>query len=199
MKLHATPNSTYCRRVRIALHEKGLEVELVDMPKPERETPAFRALNPWGRIPVLVDGELVLCESTAILQYLEELHPDPPLVPPDPAGRALVAMHVKLCDLEFTPHVVGIMGPKRFQARETWDLERMARLRDPIAAHYAILEHRLAGGDWLVADRFTHADLAYLPFLHFHELLEVDLPPRVMAWWERMSRRPSARATEPEI
>jgi len=199
MKLHSSRNSTYCRRVRVALHEKGVEVEEVDTPKAERETPAYRELNPWGRIPVLVDGDLVLFESSAILQYVEERFPEPPLVPSDAAGRALVAMHVKLCDLEYAPHAVAIQRPKRFRPRETWDHEAMARARDPIAAHYAILEHQLAGGDWLVADRFTHADLAYLPFLHFHELLEVDLPPRVMAWWERMSRRPSARATEPEM
>lgn len=197
MQLYSTANSTFCRRVRVALHEKGLAAEEIETPPPARREPGYRALNPYGRIPTLVDGELVLYESAAILQYLEDRHPEPALVPPDPAGRALAAMHVKLCDLEFTPHAIRIQRPKRLQPEETWDRADMARARAGVERHYAILERELAGRAYLVADRFTWADLAYLPFLHFHALLEVELPPNVAAWWGRLAARESARATEP--
>src|SRR6058998_1004565 len=101
LKLHYHPLSTYSRRVRIALIEKGVAADLVevDMAKGAHRAPAYLALNPYGRVPTLEDNGLVLYESTAILDYLEATHPSPPLVPPDVRGHALAAMHVKLCDL----------------------------------------------------------------------------------------------------
>ncbi len=197
MKLYSAVNSTFSRRARIALREKGVTVEEVETDAAARKTPEYRSLNPYGRIPTLVDGQVVLYESTAILEYLEARFPEPPLVPHDPADRARVVMYVKLCDLEYTPHAIRIQRPRRLEPKESWDLERMAAAREAIACHYPILERELEGKDYLVADRFTWADLAYLPFLHFHALLDVDLPPNVAAWWARLAERESARATEP--
>ena len=197
MRLHSAKNSTFSRRVRIALREKGLELEELETDKDARAAPEYRALNPYGRIPTLVDGELVLYETSAILEYLELCHPQPALVPSAPALRARCTMHLKLCDIEFTPHAINIQRPKRLQDESTWDREEFARCSSAIAAHYEILERQRAGKTYLVAERFTWADLAYLPFLHFHELLEVPLPPNIAAWWQRLRERESARATEP--
>ena len=94
MKLYSAKNSTFSRRVRVALFEKGITLEEVETDKPARDTPEYRALNPYGRIPTLVDGELVLYESSAILEYLELAHPQPPLVPAVPALRARCSMHL---------------------------------------------------------------------------------------------------------
>jgi glutathione S-transferase len=197
MKLYSSRISTFSRRVRIALIEKGLAVDEVETAPDARATLEYRAINPYGRVPALVDGDVVLYESTAILEYIEALHPDPPLVPADPAERARVAMHVKLCDLEFTPHAVAIQRPKRQRPEETWDRTGMAVASAAIERHYAILDRELEGREYLAAERFTWADLAYLPFLHFHALLEVALPPNIAAWWEHLRTRDSALATAP--
>lgn len=80
------------RRVRIALREKQIaceEVE-VDLPGGATRAPAFRRLNPFGQVPVLADGELVIYESLAILEYLEERFPTPALLPAEVGARALV-------------------------------------------------------------------------------------------------------------
>lgn len=197
MKLYSAKNSTFSRRVRLALHEKGLELEELETPKEARAKEEYLALNPYGRIPCLLDGELALYESSAILEYLELLHPTPALVPAVPALRARCAMHVKLCDLEYTPYAIRIQRPKRLRPEPEWDREEFARCSEAVARHYEHLERELMGKTYLVAERFTWADLAYLPFLHFHELLEVPLPPNIAAWWERLRARESARATEP--
>ena len=197
MKLYCTSYSTFSRRVRIALLEKSLVADEVEVGPEDRARPEYRAINPYGRIPALVDGDVVLFESTAILTYLEEKHPEPALLPADPAGRARVAMLTKLCDLEFTPHAVRIQRPKRMLPEEQWDRAAMATTREPLERHLAFLERELDGREYLVGDRFSHADLAYLPFLHFHGLLEVALPPKVAAWWERLDARDSSRATVP--
>ena len=102
LKLHHHPFSTFSRRVRIALLEKNIPCELieVDMMARAHRSPAYLALNPYGRVPTLEEDGFILYESTAILEYLEMTHPTPPLVPTDARGRALVAMHVKLCDIQ---------------------------------------------------------------------------------------------------
>ena len=94
MKLYGYFRSSATYRVRIALNLKGIPWQsvVVDLraPKSAQNTREFRALNPHGLIPVLVDGERTLTQSLAILEYLEETHPQPPLLPRDAAARAEV-------------------------------------------------------------------------------------------------------------
>lgn len=198
MQLYSTKNSTFSRRIRIALFEKSVTVDEIDTPKEARATAEYRALNPYGRIPTLVDGSRTLYESSAILEYLEARYPEPPLVPSDAAGRARAVMHLKICDVEFTPHAVAIQRPKRLLPEESWDRSAFARSSAAIARHYEILERDLEDREYLVGDRFSWADLAYLPFLHFHDLLDVELPPNIAGWWNRLAERPSALATVPD-
>lgn len=89
------------RRVAMAMIEKNIPHEnvLVDIAARAHRSPAYLALNPYGRVPTLVEDDFVLYESTAILDYLEARFPAPALVPADARDRALMAMHMKLCDL----------------------------------------------------------------------------------------------------
>jgi glutathione S-transferase len=139
----------------------------------------------------------VLFESTAILNYLEATHPVPPLVPADLKARALVDMHMKLCDLQMTRQTGAIIFPKRFLPKERWDEKLMAQSKTEIEKHLAILETALQGKTYLVAETFTLADLCYLPFLEFLPLMEITPPPNVAAWTERLLSRPSAKETKP--
>jgi maleylpyruvate isomerase len=94
VKLYGYFRSSATYRVRIALNLKGIPWQsvVVDLRAPvsAQHTREFRALNPHGLIPVLVDGERTLTQSLAVLEYLEETHPQPPLLPFDPAARAAV-------------------------------------------------------------------------------------------------------------
>lgn len=200
-KLHVHPLSTFARRVQIALIEKDLlprfEFVTIDMAKGEHRKPPFTTeLNPYGRVPVLEDGHFVLYESSAILEYIEAKFPEPALVPASLEERALVAMHVKLCDIEFTRHVTTMIFPKRFLPKERWRADALTDAKKGIEKHFAILEKQLAAKSYLVAERFTLADLCYIPFLDFLHLLEVEAPPNVAAWRERLLARPSAQATK---
>src|SRR5690242_4569995 len=142
MRLHYHPNSTFARRVRIAALEKGIPLELVevDMGKGAHRGEAYRALNPYGRVPALEDDGFVLIESTAIPEYLEAKLPAPPLVPAEPKARAQVAMHVKLCDLEIGVHTRSLIFPSRFVAREKWNLEEMAKAREGVQRNLDLLD-----------------------------------------------------------
>jgi glutathione S-transferase len=200
LKLYFHPLSTFARRVRIALIEKGIaaeEVEL-DMRAGAHKQPDYLRKNPYGRVPTLEDDGFVLYESTAILNYLEAIHPKPALVPADPKGRALVDMHVKLCDLQLTRQTGAIIFPKRFLPKERWDAAVMAQAKKEIEKHLAILEAQIAGKPFMVGDRYTLVEVCYTPFVEFLPLMEITPPPAVAAWVSRMLERPSAQATRPE-
>jgi len=201
LTLHYHPLSTYSRRVRIALLEKGLQAKLVelDMVKGAHRAPEYLRLNPYGRVPTLEDDGLVLYESTAILEYLEATHPSPPLVPPDARGRAQVAMHVKLCDIQLARQTGIIIFPKRFLPKERWDAAAMAQAKKEIEKHLAILETQIAGKQWMIGDAYSLVEVCYTPFVEFFGLMEIAPPPGVAAWTARMLERPSARETKPAM
>jgi glutathione S-transferase len=200
LKLYYHPASTFARRVRMQLLEKDLPHELMalDMAAGAHRQPEYLTLNPYGRVPTLVDGDLVLYESNAILCYLEAAHPHPPLLPQALQDRARVDMHMRLCDVQMGRHAGAILFPKRFLPRERWNLEAIAAAKVEIEKHCDILARQLSGRDYLVAGQFTLAEIAYAPFLQFFALMEITPPPAVAAWTARILARPSARATVPE-
>jgi glutathione S-transferase len=201
IRIHHHPRSTYSRRVRIALIEKNIPHELVelDMAKKEHKQSPYLKLNPYARVPALQEDGFLLYESTAILNYLEATHPQPALVPADARGRALVDMHMKLCDLQFTRQSGTIIFPKRFLPKERWDMEVIAKSKSEIEKHLDVLEQNyLAGREYLVGDKFSLAEVCYAPFLQFLPLMDITPPPAVAAWSARMLARPSALQTVPD-
>lgn len=201
LQLHSHPLSTFGRRVDIALLEKNIQVDrvVVDMPQGAHRKPPYLKLNPFGRVPTLVDGDFVLPESTAILEYLEATFPEPALVPDDPQGRALVSLHMKWCDIEFAAHAHRILFPKRFIAQEKWRRQELATAKAAIERFLPILDQQLQGKTYLVRERYSLADLCYVPFVHFMELLDVAPPAHVSGWIDRLLARPSSKATVPAM
>jgi glutathione S-transferase len=199
LRVYYHPLSTYSQRVRIALLEKNIPAELVEVDLQGRAQlrPEYLAKNPYGRVPAIDEDGWVLYESTAILEYLESTRPTPPLLPPDPRDRARAAMHMKLCDLEFSGPARTILLPKRFLPKEQWDLEPMEKARARIEKHLAILEPEIRGKKYLAGDRFTLADVCYAPFLQFLPTLEVTPGPAVQSWAGRVVERPSVKETRP--
>ncbi len=200
IKLHYHPFSTYSRRVLIAFAEKQIahELVLVDMTARRHREEPYLSLNPYGRVPTLEEDGFVLYELTAILNYLEATRPTPPLVPADARGRALVDMHMKLCDIQFTRHAGTIIFPKRFLPKERWNTAAIADAKAQIEKHFAILDKQLAGKTYLVAEQFSLAEACYIPFLEFLPLMEITPPGAVAAWSERLLARPSAVSTRPQ-
>ena len=199
LHLYHHPRSTFARRVRIALIEKKIEHEAIELNMAGRahKAPEYLARNPYGRVPTIDDDGFVLYESAAILQYLDATRPKPPLTPSDAKGRALVDMHLRLCDGQLGRYAGVILFPKRFLPKEKRDLPAMAQAKTEIEKHLAIVESTLGNRDYLVGDAFTLADIANLPFLHFLATMEIEPGPRTAAWRTRLLARPSALATVP--
>ena len=156
MKLYSAPLSLFARKVEIALREKGLAFERVMVPfSQERgyapKHPDVLAANPKGQVPVLVDGDLSLFDSTVILEYLEDAYPDPPLFPASPPARARCRMLELFADEVLLPDLRRLMyrseppagDPERRAAREADGRVGEAALR----LRWAELESRLGGGE----------------------------------------------------
>lgn len=199
LKIYYHPLSTFARRPRIALIEKGIEAEMieVDMPAGAHKAQPYLSLNPYGRVPTLEDNGFVLYESTAILEYLEATNPTPALMPADAKSRAQVSQHMKLCDIQLARQTGTIIFPKRFLPKDRWDEKAMAQAKQEIKNHLEILDHCLRGKDYVVGNSYSLVEVCYTPFVEFFALMEISPPPHVAAWAARILARPSAQATKP--
>ncbi len=202
LKIYDHPFSTFARRVLIMLIEKNIPAESaelieVDMAAGAHKQQPYLALNPYGRVPTLQEDDFVLYESTAILDYLEATHPAPALVPADAQGRALVSMHMKLCDLQLARQTGTIIFPKRFLPKDRWNEKAMAQAKQEIEQHLEKVEQLLAGKEYVVGNTYSLVEVCYTPFVQFLPLMEISPPSNVTAWTERMLERSSAQATKP--
>ena len=172
----------YCARVRIALAEKGIEYETVEIDLDDRPAWIYEK-NPLGRVPVLEEDTFVLAESAVIDEYLDERYPEPPLWPADPAARALGRMLVFRFDELSRPYYALRRGDD--DARE--------RLDAVLATLDAVLqEQRVLSGV-----EFGLADIAYIPWiLRARDRMDVDLErfPALSEWVNRLAERPSIAA-----
>ena len=205
MRLYWHPFSIFPRRVRIALREKGIACEEVEIDLPGGATRGaeFRRLNPFGQVPVLADesggDSIVIYESLAILEYLEERHPAPPLLPRGPAARARTRQ-LMLTSGDYLAGPLKRWLTRLFTPEAAWDRADQERAAVEIGEHLDVLAPLLAGQPYLVDD-FSLADIAYAPLVC--DLAACGLAhlvqsrPPVGAWIETLRARPSVRATSP--
>lgn len=125
MLLYEAPGSPYAQKIKIALREKSVDFQL-DTPESlgtGRTDGSFGTGNPRVEVPLLVDGQTRIFDSTIILEYIEERWPEPPLMPLDPAARAVARMIEDVCDTQYEA-VPGALGRSRHSAAQ-----RARRLR----------------------------------------------------------------------
>ena len=200
MKLITHALSPFSAKVRIALREKGLPFEDEQLAitrtaivhKPE----ALLAANPRGQVPVLFDGEVVLHDSTVILEYLEDRHPRPPLLPTAAAERARARLLEDDADWLMNGAIVDLLEETyRKPDAATRDEAKLATAAAAIRAAYARLERALSDGrPHLCGETFTLADLGWLfpvTFAAFYGVPPGDAERRLGAWLGRVSARPS--------
>ena len=197
LKLYDYPDCPFCQKVRVVLAEKDLEFEkvLVDLRKQEQKAPEFLRLNPYGKVPVLVDEDEVIYDSTIINEYLEEEYPLPRLMPEDSQGRARVRLLEDYCDNSFIPPTTMLLAQLRKPEGER-DTQRVEQAREELRRCLYHLRDHLDGSEYLVGPEFTLADASFAPRMMVIGRLGFEFEPAlapVQAWLDRIRSRPSVR------
>jgi glutathione S-transferase len=197
--LYHTIGSPFARKVRIAMAEKQIACDkvLLDMTRGDNRTPEYLRLNPHGRVPTLVVDGIPIYESTAIVEFLEETYPNPPLLPQKPIERARARMIEETIDGSFIQALRAVL----FNVFRLPEPERNSKAaeegRRQVAWHNQWLDRELAGREQLVNGGYSVADIAALCALEFQKRLEIGIDPRhrdLVTWYERVRARPSSRA-----
>lgn len=196
LTLYEHPLSAYVMKVKIALHEKGLEFDAVipDGLSNGTAAGAFVEANPRAEIPTLIDGDVKVFDSTVILEYLEDKWPDPPLLPKTPAERARVRMLEDVMDSVYEPNNWGIMEVTRFKRAHgalADQLVGFAKTNIDQLQHW--LNGELGGQPWFNGASFGWGDIACAPYIN-RSLVAGYAPPAgsaLAAWLARVNERPS--------
>lgn len=179
LTLYDAARCPYCARARITLAEKGVEFDALEIDLSDRPQWIYEK-NATGRVPVVEEDAWILPESSVIMEYLEERYPEPPLLPADPADRALARVWIFRHDDFTKPYYALRRGEDG--AAERFD-EQLAKLD-------AALERQ----PWLTGTEYGLADIAYVPWvLRARDMLGVPLDefPAVRSWLDRLEERPA--------
>ena len=182
-------------KAEIAAHEKGLTFELVMVPF-EMKTlyqpkhPDVLRINPKRQVPVLIDGDVEIFDSTQIFEYFETIKPEPALWPADPKARARARLLEHKSDEVYFPLVIRLMG-----LQATPDDPAAVEARAAALFFYDGMEKAIVDKEWL-AGSYSYADIALYMAQIFGDRMGApmtDAHPKLQAWRDRMSARPAAR------
>ena len=197
MKLYGFP-PTRSARVLWTLRELGVDFELVtvDPMKGEHRQPPFLAVNPAGKLPAFVDGDLVLTESVAIVLYLAEKYPDQGLMPRSLEARAEVYRWLLFAATELEQPVWRIARHTVIYPPEKRLAAEVPIAREDFLDMAAVMEEHLTGRQFLVGDTLTVADIVAAYTLDMATVQQgqmlLDELPRLRAFLERLYARPNA-------
>ena len=188
----------YAQRTRMALLEKGIPFTLTEVDlynKPDW----FKALSPYGKVPLLRDGEALIYESRIINEYVEDTFPKTPLLPTEPVLRARARIWIDYCDSHLMPALHALIGDRR-------NPEKQIKNRQIVRERLLFLEHeglrKLSDGPYWLGAEVSLVDLQFMPFFErfpcYAELWEAPLPAectRLRAWIDVMRTRDSHQRT----
>lgn len=200
--------SPFAWRVWLALELKGVEYtqKIISFSDREHKSPDYLALNPRGKVPLIVDDGFALYESAAIVEYLDERFAQGvQLFPGDVRQRAVVRRLVQEADQYLGTSMEGLLNQVLFRPREQWDDARIAKAREQFATEIAAWE-TIVTGPWLAGADLSAADLTAYPHLALALRLDKRKPdldiaglvgPRMRAWMAKVEALPCFEKTIP--
>jgi glutathione S-transferase len=196
MKLYSGPLSMFGAKAEIAVREKGVpfDLEMVAFSQAQGyqpRHPEVLRVNPKRQVPVLIDDDVEIFDSTQIFEYLEHRWPQPALWPDSPAARARARQLELASDEVFFPHVIKLMGMRA--KPDPVESPDWIKAGEGIEAYYDRMESLLANREWL-AGEYSYADIAFYMAQFFAARHTVPMSVRhgnLMAWRRRMAARPA--------
>ncbi len=203
MKLHEAATAPNCRRVRIFLAEKGIEVPVVpvDLGQAENRQEPFRQKNPMGRVPVLeLDDGTFIAESVAICRYFEQLQPEPVLMGGgDPEEAARIEMWQRRMELEIALPIMQVFRNTHpyFAGRIDQYPDYGEGQRSHATKRLEWLDRELADREFVAGDAYSIADITAQIGIDFGRVTKFKVTeetPNLLRWHQAVSARPSAKA-----
>jgi len=201
MKLYGSLASPYVARVAMFASLKGIDLPM-EPPPGGMGSDEYKRINLTGKIPSLEADGHCIAESEVICEYLEGVHPEPPLIPADPLGRAQTLMISRMTDLYIAPHNTPLRNHKDPAGRDQAVVDRQAA---EFAKGFSYLEHFMGSGPFTVADRPTLGDCALAPFIgmlkqtvfpFFEEIPDPTVGDgRLAVWWNALQGHPVCKQT----
>ncbi len=192
IKLYFAPR-TRATRARWILEELGLPYELVsvDLAKGEHKLISHLRLHPLGRVPVLVDGDVTIFESAAICLYLADKHIDKKLAPAHGTdARAPYYQWMIFAGTELEPHIAEYASHTQFLPEEQRNPEIAARAKEKALAAIKVVEYGLLGKMYLVAEKFSAADIVLGSILRWADSLKLLTDaPDIQSWLYELKSR----------
>jgi len=196
--LYHTPLSINSRRVWVALLEKELAFEAVEMSLGgDQFQPDFLRLNPFHHIPVLVDDEVTVIESFAILDYLEAKYPVPSLLPSTPQAIATMRMVQMVTVNELVPAINPLIKRMMGFGEESPEAIEQAKKKAEIVLNF--YAEKLGEGPFFGGEQLTLADVVAGTFAPWFDSLQLPMAiyPTLQAWTARLMERPAWSKTQP--
>lgn len=199
LRLYHVPLCPFCRKIRIALREKALVAELVEV-QPWEQTDELLALNPASEAPVLVDRDLVVCDSQVIADYLEEAYPETTLYGRSLEQRNETRRLVAWFDTKFNREVTDLLWRekllKRWKRKGFPRSEALREAAENIRFHLGYIDWLFQARKWLAGDELTMADIAAAAHLSVLDYMG-DVPWKdarsARDWYAKMKSRPAMR------
>lgn len=198
IKIWGRNNSSNVRKVLWLCEEIGLPYDRVDAGREYGvvDTPAYRALNPNGRVPTIEDGNFVLWESNSIMRYLSMKYGGEAVYPTDPATRASIDRWLDWQLSTLTPVESPVFQGTIRTPPEKHDKAALKAVVEKLDPVYAILDRQLKGKQYLVAEKFSLAEICLGIFVHRYFgnpfFAKADFP-QLKAWLERIRSRPGCK------
>ena len=205
IRVFGIPGSPFLRSVEIALTEKRIDYQLQPIQPGEHKQPEYLARHPFGRIPAFEHDGFAIYETQAIIRYLDDVFPDPPLTPADPKARARMNQVIGIIEWYFFPKAAAPIGFQRIIGPRLLGIPSddsiVADAMPTARLCLAELDRLLGDKPYLTGEQVTIADImlgAQLDlFSECAEGRELISGTGLQPWLERMRTRPSFEATQP--
>ena len=205
IEIYSAALCPYAHRSRLTLSEKGIPFKLIEIDL-QNKPANFKEISPYGKVPVLKHGNQRVWESTIINEYLNEVFPDPPLLPPDPFQRAQARIWINFADTRLFAATAKLLYMSQ-------TLQQQAQAKQELSEHLQFIEREVLPkmserGPYWLGSEISLVDLTYYPIFEQWVVLEhfrgFQLPTgldRLKQWWGAMANRQSVKtiARPPEF
>ncbi len=200
MKLFCFPRSGNSREVKLALTEKNISFEPVNVHEAgfDKENPEFKKASPQGKVPAIIDGDVYMSEAFHINEYLEKKYPQIPLLPAAESDRAAIREWVAIYDKRLVLKIGLLVIECLLKPKDQQKEENKVKLRGEIRDAMKEVDEKLEGKEYLFG-QYSLADISITPHLAALPILGTSIPPEfknLTAWYQRIQERPNFKLSQ---